>query len=381
MYCGFNSSKPLSRLNSNYSKRPFPIDKLLKILFAISLVLSLPKFMIFTGYYANIFNKVIHSVTLFVSGGADVLYASRQELTNAVGIWKYVNYVSILLGPLYWAYMPLSICYWKRLSAFLKLGTLFIWIMYLLQYICTGTNVGIFEFFITFFIAKIIYNIKNNTTSKKPIGKKNIVIIVALVVILLYSFDFIMSARIGDNVDALLLGNTTAFFNSDSFIWCITPDVFKSVLLYIVRYMCVPYHALACAFDISFTPTFGVGYSWFLLDQIPLELWDNTYMMKMETTMNYSHWTNWHTAYMWFANDVSFLGVPFVLFFLFKLFGKAWSEFLRTGNICSFLQFVLFVKFVTYISMNNQVFQGSDCFLAFWLLLILSKSSKKYSWC
>lgn len=378
MYFGFVKGTQIPKYNG-LQKKAINIDKLLQYLFIISLLLAIPKFVIYTGFYSGTIPRTLSSIAMFFAGAADEIYANRQHAGNATGIWIYLNYIVVLFGAFHWAYTPLAIYYWKRLSKFKKVGTLVIWLFYILQYICTGTNVGIFEFFITFFIVKMVKGIATNNV-KRSGSKRTIILFTLLIVIILYSFNFVMSSRIGDRTDYLPLGNTTAVLDTSSFIWKIMPDVLKPILAYVTRYLAIPYHALATSFDLPWDSTLGIGYSWFLLDNVPFDLWEDTYMMKLEHFAGYDHWASWHTAYLWFANDVSYFGVPVVLFLLCRIFGRAWATYLQTRNLCALLQFMLFVKMITFISANNQVFQACDHLFAFWILLFLFNKSKQYIW-
>jgi hypothetical protein len=138
------------------------------------------------------------------------------------------------------------------------------------------------------------------------------------------------------------------------------------------------------AFDMPFETTYGVGHSWFILDNMGSmsdEMWSRTYNMKLDRLMGYNYYGNWHTSYLWFANDVSIFGVPVVFLVLFTLFGRCWKEFVCNKNLISFLMFMIFVKLVTYISANNQVFMNSDTLFAFWVLIAaLVLISSNYSW-
>ena len=382
MYLGYNSGTRYKTLikNLRYINR----KQILSTLFWIALLVSLPRFMIHTGYTTNVIDRTLFSIYQFFNGGAAELYASRQELTNVVGIWRYINYMVVLLGPLHWSYNILGIYYWKDLSTFKKISTIIIWAIYLLEYICTGTNVGIFEFFITFFVVNIIrkirYNIKFNKSSST--NRYASIIIVALVVILIFIFDYIMGARIGDNIDYLIIGQNTAFLDHDNILWQNTPNSLKNVFAYLIRYLAIPYGALELSFNIPWSPTLGIGHSWFLLDNVDIfgSLWDSTYQMKLEHLYDYDHYSNWHTAYLWIANDVSFVGVPIVLFVIFRIFGKSWKSFILSGSICDLLIFMLFIKMMIFISANNQIFQSSDNMIAFWLLLICRNKLNTYNW-
>lgn len=382
IYVGF-----VSGVSKNYRKninnlKYININRLLKIFFYISLIVCVPKFIIYTGFYVNPIGKIAESIILFFAGASDVIYAARQEIGTAPGIWRYINYLVVIFGSIHWMYTPLSLFYWNKLSFFMKLGTSFIWGIYILQYICTGTNVGMFEFFIMLFIVRILRNLfdSSRSTIKKTSNSKNVILLVLLGVTLLFTFNFVMSSRIGDKTSSVPLGDTNAYLNHESLFWEYVPSAIQQVFMYVTRYLCVPYYALERAFDLSWNPTFGVGYSWFLLDNFPIDFWPDTYMMQLEDSIRYSHWSSWHTSYMWFANDVSFFGVPIVYFFLFKLFGKCWAMFLQTKNMCAFLMFMLFVKMVFFISANNQAFQASDHLFTFWELLFILGWSRKFKW-
>lgn len=361
------------------------VNRLMKVLTIIAIIVCVPKFIIYTGFYSNPIGQIAYGVSAFLSGMSDQLYMARQELYSATGVWRYINYGIILLGPFHWAFIPLSFYFWKRLCGVQKICSIIVYTFYLLQYVCTGTNVGIFDFIVTFFVIRVIKKeLESNKRHKKnPKKIRNTILIITGVFMVLYAFDFVMGSRIGDETGSVPIGGGYAYLNKNSFLYENAPNVLKPVLLYLTRYLSVPYHALSLSFNVPFDSTFGFGYSWFLLDNMPFshELWERTYMMKMEGMFNYSHWASWHTAYLWFANDVSHIGVPIVLFVLCRLFGRAWKRFITSGCVVSLLQFLLFVKFVLFISANNQVFQASDHLFAFWILFLLSKNRcYTYSW-
>ena len=258
----------------------------------------------------------------------------------------------------------------------------------MLIYICTGTNVGLFDFFLTIgiIIALKSYLGDHNQIikNKKNGNKKSILYLCIAVYLVLMIFDTSMSSRIGDTfVKGSAIGPYTIQYNSDSVLLNLLPDAMHSLLSYLTKYVAQSYVALEACLTLPFESTFGFGYSWFLLDNmgpLSLDLWERTYPMQLESLYHYDHGIYWHTAYTWFANDVSFFGVPFVFYYLFSFFGRAWRRYLETYNIVSFLQFMIFVKMMIYISANNQVFQGYETFLAFWILIFLNRISNKYKW-
>lgn len=366
--------------------RNIRINKYLNILFWISLIICVPKFMMSTGIYNNVVSNIIIRVSMY-SDMARELYMDRQDLVNVTGIWKLINIVVVLLGPFYWAYLNLSMLLWNRLGFLKKVFTIFIWFIYVGQYLCTGTNVGVFHFMISLGVIYIIRKRKEvNIKKQSRFSKLRFALVGAIVIVsFLAFFNVTMESRKGATYERELNSNVCGYtcpVDHNSILYIMTPPPLHPLLFTATSYVAKPYAALSFAFDMPFQTTGGVGYSWFLLDNSPGSsfLWNRTFPMQLEKEYSYSSWVNWHTAYTWFANDVSWFGVPFVLFYLFRLFGKSWRRYVEKGDLLSFLMFMLFVRFILFVSMNNQVFQQSETFFAFWLLVFFRLFSKHSNW-
>ena len=396
MYYGFTlgTRLKLRKIKDRYKR--FPIEKVMNVFFWISLFIAIPKFIIPTGMYDFSISNILVNFLKFFTSPSEI-YANRLHLANASGIWQYINYIVVLSGSIYWTYTCLAMLLWKRLKFYKKIGTLFIWGMYLLQYICTATNVGFFDFMLSFII---IYKLRdyvkneNNTeinldglhTEKKTGKKRNWGLIMTIVIIgiLLFIFNSIMDNRIGTQYTiGTYIGLWRCDITDSNFLWTLTPDAFKPLLAYLTRYLAASYNALAMSFELPYESTFGIGYSWFLLDNSgPFSqfLWDRTYNMRLNYSYGYDYYVNWHTMYLWFANDVSLLGVPVILFMLFMYFGMSWKSFILENNIYSFLTFMIFSKMMYFVSANNQVFQNADTLIAFWILVFLQIFYSKFRW-
>lgn len=369
-------------------KKAFPIEGFLRFLFWVALISCVPKFALYTGIYDFDPQTIVSKALEFFSNAQDI-YSERQDWENVTGVWKYINYGVVIAGPFYWAYTPLAIMYWNKLKTWRKIATLGIWFLYLLQYMCTGTNVGFFDFFITLWVVNLvkrkIFNPQKKTSADKEKKKSVLIITVVVIIVLIMVFGIIMGSRIGHQyTNGVKVGNYMCPYNPDSLVNSVLPSFLEPMAGYFTRYVAQAYNALAMAFDMPFETTYGVGHSWFILDNMGSmsdEMWSRTYNMKLDRLMGYNYYGNWHTSYLWFANDVSIFGVPVVFLVLFTLFGRCWKEFVCNKNLISFLMFMIFVKLVTYISANNQVFMNSDTLFAFWVLIAaLGLISSNYSW-
>lgn len=387
IYLGFKDG--LSYNISVHEGKPlFPIRRVINYLFIISLILSVPKFYIYSGFPELSPSFIAYRALLFFSD-AQELYSDKIDAAISVtGTWRYINWVIVFFSPFTWAYSILAVVYWKNLSTFQKLGSVFIWFLYALEYLITGTNFGLFDLLITIGIAFLASRLRENPSvqRKKKRKRKRLVYFLlfgTLFFTLLWIFDSSMSSRIGDTFyNGGYIANKPYSLDENRFLYRITPSALQPVLSYVTNYVAKPYSALSLAMTLPFEPTFGVGYSWFLLDNAPFSdfLWNRTYPVQIEEIYQYSHTINWHTAFTWFANDVSFYLVPFVLFILFRVFGRAWKEYLVTGNAAAFLLFMIYVKMMFFLSANNQVFQGPSTTLAFWLLVFTRKYFQSYNW-
>ena len=144
----------------------FPVKKWMTILFWISLITIVPRFYIFTRLSITNFSSIVSKISTFAVSAQD-LYTEHHQITRVTGIWQYINYVIVLTSPLTWIYYVLSMLFWKKLSFWKKIGTLFIWGLIILQYIVTGTNVGIIEFIGLFATCRIVSSTRKAQTERK----------------------------------------------------------------------------------------------------------------------------------------------------------------------------------------------------------------------
>ncbi len=394
MYFGF-----IGGCSKSYQIQPdapaFPIKRWMSVLMWISLLTILPKFYIFTRIsFANA-NELVEKILLFGVDAQD-LYTEHHKIEAVTGIWKYINYLVVLSSPFVWMYYVLSMLLWEKLSIRKKIASVFIWVMTILQYVISGTNVGIIEFIGFFATCRIVAGIgkKKKVRAKRHrivtvggtqirIPGKKILLSAGAIVLAVLVFSTVMNSRIGKSYTNSLGSGVFRAFYSEEGVNRILPDSVKPVYAYISRYFAGGYRGLALSFDMPFQSTYGVGHSSFLLNNagsLSEELWERTYNMQVYHAYGYPYDASWHTAFLWIANDVSLAGVPIVLLILMWLFGKAWSKYLDTGNLAAFLLFMIYAKIMFFISANNQAFRTFDTMFAFWALALCMRQSDRWNW-
>jgi hypothetical protein len=132
------------------------------------------------------------------------------------------------------------------------------------------------------------------------------------------------------------------------------------------------YHAcIAFDYDFRWTKFLGSNGSLIALAQrLGVDVWDDTYMHRLQRE-GIDEYGVWHTAYTWWAGDVSFYGVPVLLFCLGYVFGFSWARGTQ-GDFLSQIFFVLFGNMLVYLFANNtylaSVFYAMMIFGPLWLL-------------
>lgn len=239
--------------------------------------------------------------------------------------------------------------FWKKFNKYFKL----IFILFLLLEISfwygRGTNFGIIMLALTLFFSRLQYITKLNF--KLVLGS------VFLFVLTLMVFYTIMSFRSSTNaeVDLNPLIPVNANINYNSAVLKLFPTSAWSTILLIFSYLTQGYYHLSYAFDLPFTFTYFSGYSFASLDfakLIGFDFYNDTYIYKLNK-FGIDPTINWHSAYLWYANDVSLLGVPFVIFFMGFLTALFWVMADRTKDILYRIMFVIFSTNIIFLFANT----------------------------
>lgn len=128
-------------------------------------------------------------------------------------------------------------------------------------------------------------------------------------------------------------------------------------LIWFINYIVQGYHGFSLALEKPFETTFGFGNSAFLLRQFEVffgvDLNPRTFQEKTDALWGAN--SHWHSIYTHFANDVGFIGVGFVLFFLGWLFGFTWKLATYQKNVYAILLVPIYAFMFLFFPANNQV--------------------------
>lgn len=288
------------------------------------------------------------------------------------------------LGPIPWTvYFIVSISnqvffivaflQWNKLRSIKKLLLVIFVCIELFFSIGRGTAFGVVSLATTFFLSSMFWV---SNTKKRWISK---VISSALLVLFLFLgsiafFSHNLYSRSGNTergVRFVEFGHSATIV--DHVVFSLLPESLHPSYMNVVSYFGAGYYHASLAFDLDFESTWGLGNNPALIGlaaAFGVDVWDRTYIHRLEVTDGVDQFGVWHSAYTWFASDVSFYGVPVVLFLVAYLFGFSWAMSLR-GDFLSKVVFVVLGNVLLFLFANNTylsvVFYSFMFLLPFWM--------------
>ena len=309
---------------------------------------------------------------LDISGMANMLLAGLQDR-----VFAYANALrGVGLGPIPWtAYFFVSIftqcffiagfLYWKRMSVGTRLLFGGLVCLDLLFSMGRGMTFGVVSMVTTFLLAAMFW---------KRSRLKTVLLVGALFVGTVAIFSYNLYSRSGNlerAVELVEFGRSTLIV--DHPVLALIPESLRPTYLNVISYFCGGYYHASFALDLDFTPTLFVGSNPALIGLAAvfgIDVWNDTYMHRLQVARGIDELGVWHSAYTWYANDVSFVGVPVVVFGIAYLFGFSWARSAQ-GDFVSKIVFVILGNVLLFLFANNtylsSVFYSFMFLLPFWL--------------
>ena len=274
----------------------------------------------------------------------------------------------------------LPVVYFKELTKFYKFLACFGIMLQVAGKTIIGTNEGIFDIGIIFISGIMIINARNLNKSrrKKRINFRLFFVIGIIIALLLSFFTNNINQRTGATFAFPTIGNN--YYNLEATILKFIPKNLEATLAYLTVYLCEGYYGMALALKLWWVPTFGTGFSSFIRNNLQEAFGINLIQYSYQGRAEIFGWganRNWHTAYTWFANDVSFLGVPIIMFLIGWLLIRTYRDSVENKNPFSCVLFGILLIQILFLSANNKIFASATTFIPFWLFLILWKITKR----
>lgn len=322
-----------------------------------------------TGTY-NIKYALINSLS-----SPDTVYYARSGLeANSV-----LNFFTIIFSPIFVFASMFGLIKFKTLSKKYKIIYILFLVFEVIRWIVVGTNKGLFDVVILLIVGLTVFKEETpNKTKKKTI--KMAATIVLSFIIAIWFFGTTIKSRLGINF-LRLNGSEISSINYNHIIFSIFPNTIAIIIIRFINYLVQGYYGLSLGLTLDFEPTYFSGWNGFLSNYLaPLysfDINDRLYQTRIESLYGWSATAKWHTMYLWFANDVGFVGVVIVMLLIGYLLGHSLRDGLYNRNPYSICLCYLLIKTIMYSSANNQVL-GTYYIVTVIIFYILSKKKKNY---
>lgn len=262
------------------------------------------------------------------------------------------------------------ICFlqWKQMNNYKKYLTIFLVLIELFYWIGRGTNFGVI-----IMVTTLIFAYSYKFKSIKLSFLKNIKYIFIVIILLIGSisiFSTIMNNRRGNStLDYQQFNLGAATVDENDIVFSVVPPAIQDTYMYVVSYLSQGYYHTCLALDLDFNTTYFLGNNPSVIDLAKVfgvDVWKDTYMYRLKEK-GVDPLINWHSAYTWYASDVSFYCVPILLSFIGYLFGISWYLGLKQHDFLSKIMFVILGNMLLFLFANNTYL--SSVFYSFIFLL------------
>lgn len=311
---------------------------------------------------------------------------ARYEFISSLDSYQSNKIVTIFYASIAfikYSLIPVLVFLWNRLNIFQRIIGLFISLVPFMGTVSIGTNKLILDTLIMFSLALFVHllsSIKGNRLQELNKRKTIVAVIVFLALFFPFYFNKSMSERNSSFQYMETLGKKNTikipFYNTSN-----TSNISPRVMEFYIKastYITQGYYGMSLAVDEKFDSTFGIGHSYFLLNQFKyffdIDLIERTYQYKIHD--EWDRLVQWHSFYSQVANDVSFYGVIVVMFFLGYLLSAIFISAIKDNNIMAKTLLPLCAIMFVYIPANNQIFNFMESLFSFWILIFLWLLSK-----
>lgn len=264
---------------------------------------------------------------------------------------------------------------WRKFTALQKSVFVVLTLIEILKGMGTGSSFGEIKMLTTLALVIIASIKKEEIEFKKVLQYSLYVLVVAFLVLLIFRHN--MEGRAGGEFSEKTMENFE--FNTESFVYVYfvswLPERIQNLYVYVCYYLCNGYSNMEYAFKCDFDWTYFMGSNdaksrifelIFGIDVEPMN-----YQSKIFKEYYVDPYINWHSCYTWLANDVSFYGVPLLLFFIGKFCSTALVFYRKYNDLLSGIVFIIFANMIFFLFANNNyianIFYSFILVFPYWL--------------
>ncbi len=254
--------------------------------------------------------------------------------------------------------IPMGLIYFKKIGLAFQLLFVVNVGLEIIHYVGIGTNIGIFNLCITFIVIlglKLLQFLYH-----KKIDKNKLLIGIVALFVLLLLFLFFFNNTIGTRLegDAWLRWPVGGIYPTvDCELYRFVPEGLYKPIAMLTMYITQGYYAMSMALELPWIPMFGTGSEMFLQGYIDeyINISQYSYAERL-VEFGWHPTVNWHSLYVWVANDLSFFGVALFMLVLGYFFAYFYRSSLKSKNSLSMVIFISLCTMVLFIPANNQIF-------------------------
>ena len=319
------------------------------------------KSVIILGFILNCFNLgsmwQSHGLSVSIDTFMKALLDPGQAYISSSDAEITSNMLLLLMSPIQWSALPFGIFYWDKANKFYKSITLLTLFVILCSWLGIGVRKGLFDVILVVSVCALAINPSYLLDAKK--NKRVKISLLVFSCLFVSYFLFSNLSRYGESDFSALIYLNNGTYREVYLEYL--PTVFVVVISMIASYLTQGYYALAKGLEMGIMPVSFMGSSWFTIaiaKKFSFDPTPNTYMALLEP-QGIQMTVNWHSIYLWLANDFTFLGVPIVIYFIGYFFAQSWCDSLHRKNILALPVLALFSVMVFYFFANNQVISFS----------------------
>lgn len=287
------------------------------------------------------------------------LYSNSSEIRN--NSESPIEYLRMLFFVPLTACFPLTLLFWRKITWKAKILAILAILSNVIIYISTRTNRILFDYLIISFNIIIFLYFRSLTAFFK--AWRYVLGSMIFFILIFFFFSSTQSTREGSSAIYGSFLPAQARVKPD-----FQNDINNAGFIGLSLYLAQGYFALERSSDMPFKWTWGVGNSSFISRQVDRAIGSDfsnqTYVARLEE-IGWDRYNNWSSFYVWWASDITFYGIVFLMFgigFLVRISSIAMISRLNPYSASLFSQLVILVY---YIPAKNQLFQSGEGFFAF----------------
>lgn len=350
--------KEISKINEK-------VFKLLKYTIIINLVLTIANAFIYVGVsnISQLFIKMLNGLS-----SPDSVYYSKDVSSRSGNL---IVWLTCFYSPIMYVTEVYAMFMFKKLKNSLKVCYLLTLAIEVMRWLAVGTNRGLFDIVLLLLYGVLINRVKfygkneRKTVKEKRRQRKLVVIVFGVFILFFVFFSYALSSRINNSFHY-------QYFYHIPYKWL--PNSMKFFVEQFDSYLTQGYsNTIKIIRNCKFEWTYGVGNSRFLLGILKkfagVLLEEKTYPYQL-APYGIDPLASWHTAYSWFASDLTYYGIiPFMFIVGYFMCNLVREVLLENNPISLALLYLMFLSMVN-ISCTNYVLAYTNGFIGFWGLFI-----------